>query len=272
MIDGLFELVFILLIVVASIVDAVSRSRKKRQRMEEMEQEDQGGSTAAAESEEAPYREPEPVSSSPEPATATSDSAAGGEEEGERETADRMVPEDFWAILTGQAPPDGPTEGEVGQPEGTLAGGAGERDAGGRTGRDPTRATERELPEQPVRRSDPDPSGSPHIPVPVPQDRYRSEPERPWETETGSPGGSFPHRGLSRRAERERDARREARRMPALQPRRSRSTRYTELLKSGDVEELRSAIVLREVLGPPAALRPPADAWSDQGTKRAPDR
>ncbi len=273
--DGLFELVFILLIVVASIVDAIGRSRKKQRRMEEMEREDEGG--VAAPSEEPSYGQAEESG-----ATVASSRTSGPESEveGERETADRMVPEDFWAVLTGEAPPSElEREGREVSSEGEQEPPA--RDAGdaeswewSRPGAE--RPTQRELPEAPVRRSDPDapvrrsdpdPPAHPHIPVPVPQDRYGRDSGPSWTSEVDAP------RPPSRRAKREQEVRRQE---AAGRPRRfppghrpARSPRYTELLGSGNVEELRRAIVLKEVLGPPAALRDPLEGhghtWDPDG-------
>ena len=79
--DGFFQLLFFGVLILASVFDAMTRGRRKRRRMEEMEREEDGAGEAGD----------------------------GTEPTAERETADSMVPDDLWAVLTGQQQPQ---EGE----------------------------------------------------------------------------------------------------------------------------------------------------------------
>ncbi len=237
--DGFLTLLFILLMVAAAIMDAVGRRRAKQRRMEEMEEEE----------EEARER---PMLSTPdrgEPART---------EAGQRETAETMVPEDFWAILTGQEPERRPPP----EPEPEMG-----------------------------RRGDPDPPKEPRIPSPVPDDRYSvddagdgraaddvprwgrtredeeprdtgaigdeeaavyAQPEEPWgeladisagDLTEGTEGEVLEATALGRS------------RRPSARRRGAGRGRYTRLLETGDIEDLRKAVVLREVLDRPVGFR-----------------
>ncbi|TVP77366.1 MAG: hypothetical protein EA352_03880 [Gemmatimonadales bacterium] len=118
--DGLFELIFILVFIVAAVLDATARRRKKKRRMDDMESEDKGPSGRPATRGEAPEGA---SSSSGSPVGAGSGAGSGGSGGGsasrsgsDRETADSMVADDFWAILTGQ-PREQPSGGDQGEGE-----------------------------------------------------------------------------------------------------------------------------------------------------------
>lgn len=249
--EGLGQLVFILIIIIAAMLDAIGRSRKRQRRMEEMEREE-GEAEAAGEgwldTGEAPTRA----------------------EQEERETADAMVPDDLWAILTGQAPAEAPPE--------------------------------RQPREEPPRR--------PHIPAPVPGDRYvtRDEEEEPAEeappatrrgagwmegldreerrrTEEapspsdevlaeeaavyglpGEPWGEIEDISageIGRGADLELDVAEGEEERPARRRAKAASP-YVDLLQSGDRGDLRKAIVLSEVLGTPAGFRRIGHDWDDR--------
>lgn len=250
--DGLFELVFILIIVIASIADAMGRKRKKRRRMEEMERED-AGSTGSRREADYEHRSPD---QSPSDRTA---GGVSGHETEERETADQMVPEDFWAILTGEAPP------EKKESQGSRSEEIGAKGAGGE---DDSRGLPEQFPERrqdpdpvPERRPDPTPPRTPHIPVPVPQDRYSETEEVTTRDDRSISETAPPEVGYTpRRTPPPLEGRRQPGAIHHSRGRRSSpASTYTDLLKAGKTDDLRKAIVLREVLGPPAALRSPDD-------------
>ncbi len=138
--DGLGQLIFILVIIVFSVVDAISRNQKKKQRMEEMEREEgvEGSSRPLPtpqgrarerrderrEMRREANRESEHRRVESAPARTVGGEPLGEQEEPEeRVTADTLVPEDLWAILTGQTPPSrerqGPSEAPGSGPEST---------------------------------------------------------------------------------------------------------------------------------------------------------
>ena len=238
--DGFLTLLFILLMVGAAIMDAVGRRRSKQRRMEEMEEEEEA-------------RERPMPSGRSEPTRTDS---------GERETAETMVPEDFWAILTGQEPERRPPPEQRPPPEPDMG-----------------------------RRGDPDPPKEPRIPTPVPDERYSTH-------EAGDVGEAddVPRWGRSREDEESRDTGAigdeeaavyaqphepwgeladisagdltegtEGEVLEATAPGRPRQAaarrrgggrgRYTRLLETGDIEDLRKAVVLREVLDRPVGFR-----------------
>lgn len=273
--DELFTLVFILLIVLASVFDAVARNKRKRQQKERMEAEE-------AEEAETDFR-PDPRMRR-EPGGVRQE---GGVATEERETADTMVPDDLWKILTGQLPEESP-----GQPA-------------------PPRPVPREEPREQPEQEVPGPRyeweksrRQPETPMPAPQDRMgtsRAEPQERAE--------EFVH--PERRSERwmagiDREGRRvrseieeEEARIYELPPepwdqfediaaaeiregegigdeisdegddlrsrrrraRRGRGARYTRLLETGEIDDLRAGLVLKEVLGPPAAFNEPGPEW-----------
>ena len=192
--DGFFQLLFFGVLILASVFDAMTRSRRKRRRMEEMEREqDEAG-----------------------------EAGVGTEPTGERETSDSMVPDDLWAVLTGQQEPQ-------------------EREEPGTASAEPAPLPER-IPE---RRPPPEPKPppKPSVPVPVLSDRYRAS-ELLARTPIVARGTVRPTGELTRR--------------------RIRSG-YAELLRAGGADSLRKAIVLKEVLGSPAAFRAPSWGWGEWG-------
>ncbi len=284
--EGVFTLLFIGFMILVSVMDAVGRKRKKQRRMEEME---------SAEADPENGREPWRERSSDAPAGTTAAERAPAREKEARkrveatgeESAESMLPEDFWAILTGQPRPQpgpsAPDEGEVA------------RESSARRERE----GDRPLPEadERGRRSAGDPPAEPRIPVPVPGDRMSTgragaDAGRPtrrsarWmEGVESGRDGNDPGDAI-----REEEARVYAgldepwgeleditagdlttgdaplRRGGEKTPSRRRSaydkrgpdgpaSHYTRLLESGSVDDLRKAIVLREVLGRPVAFR-----------------
>jgi len=269
--DGLFQLFFIILIVAASVMDAVARNRKKKERMEEMERaeaeeggpelEEDSGGILTTDSGDRDWSE----TSSRGKQGRTSDDlqpySFGGEtkepeEEAQpapRETADAMVPDDLWAILTGESrapreketPPE-PEEVEVKPPEPVRA----EQDyrtAPG-TARSPSPESRRSEGRsggrsESVRRPPPPP-----VNVPGESEVYQAI-EEPWgdipdisigeirDDGSGADLGDSEGRPLKWGA------------------RQGRYTSpYVELLKTGNSSDLRQAIVLSEVLGPPVGM------------------
>ena len=121
--EGLFQILIILFFIVASIFDAVSRNKKKQEQKDRMESEEAAegsaveGMDARPGSPGRPPPRPRPTpmegrrkAPTGEPAPRTTASGPAGsrrtasQESSSRETADQMIPEDFWAVLTGQAP------------------------------------------------------------------------------------------------------------------------------------------------------------------------
>ncbi|TVP53475.1 MAG: hypothetical protein EA351_15370 [Gemmatimonadales bacterium] len=298
--SGLFELLIIVAFIAAAVFDAVKRNRQREERKREMEEreataeaigEDGEDRTRRTESMGAerswePERESKPERArkwdpereqAPERAREwEAERSPEPEPESERETAETMVPEDLWAILTGQAP-----------------------QGGGRTG------SEAESPPK-----------QPHIPAPVPSDRTAPREERPDPTRRSRKGQEIgdhtpPARSTTRRSSRwmdgvdevearDRDAMAEgeaaafgsmeepwdlfddiaegeildgeggsADALGSLDsPYAARADRgrrgsgrgeYTRLLETGRLEDLRKAVVLREVLGRPVGFRDQGD-------------
>jgi hypothetical protein len=153
--EGVFQLLVILFFIAASIFDAVARSRKKKEQKDRLDQEDgeEVGTITRAPGSRRPGapegRRKAPVPGTPRsPKQGSEGTRSGGSageagrkapDEGRRTAADEMIPEDFWAILTGQAPKQ-----KAPAPPPTAP----------------------ELP-----------PAEPHIPVPVPSDRYTPEAE-----------------------------------------------------------------------------------------------
>lgn len=252
--DGLFQLLFLGLLILASVFDAVGRRRKRRRRMEEMEREEAAGDGEGAGSGTS-ARWPADPDSVPEEAGAPSSRetpAPAGARTGGRETADSMVPDDLWAILTGEERSgEGPGGGRP-----STTGQVPEEDASG----GPDLGT-RETPERasPIPESgrDPEPSwgGQPSAPAeappawqPVPPPVvFRPDPPRM------PPRAPAPH--TSRR--------RTPAGVPGAFPRppggrvQGAGPMYVDLLREGGSGSLRQAIVLTEVFGTPLALRSP---------------
>lgn len=218
--SGFFELLVILFFLGAAVFDAVQRNRKKAERKRKMEEHE---ANAEAPPTLRQRRERE--------ARERSDAEEQAGDDADERPASEMVPQDLWQILTGQQP----------DPE-----------------------MERE-----DRRGDPDPPAEPEIPVPVPSDRTRDsrransrEPsgtastlDEPWDRfEDISKGEILEGEG---RVQTSVDT--------AARPGRVRSSSrkgaspYASMLQSGRREDLRRAIVLREVLGRPVGFREPGD-------------
>jgi hypothetical protein len=271
--DGLFQLFFIILIVAASVMDAVARNRKKKERMEEMERaeaeegvpelEEDSGDILTRDSGDRDWS----GTSSRGKQGRTSDDLQPYSFDGEmkepkeseeaepapRETADAMVPDDLWAILTGESrapretetPPE-PEEVKVKPPEPVRA----EQDyrtAPG-TARSPTPTSRRSEGRSggrsdSVRRTPPPP-----VNVPGESEVYQAI-EEPWgdipdisigeirDDGTGADLGDSEGRALKWGVRQGRD-----------------TSPYVELLKTGRSSDLRQAIVLSEVLGPPVGM------------------
>ncbi len=264
--DGLFQLFFILIIVLASIFDAVSRNRKKRERMEEMEREEAEGEVRAERGDEAPVATAE----RPRDGVLQGDRGGNGRDTGrgqdpsrEEETADAMVPDDLWAILTGErrppkpAPPSRESEEEPLEPVRTGSSPASAR----RPSHEPApSAGSSSGPRSPWGRRPPSPA-PPRTPVPLPppvevpgEGEVYQEIEEPWANLPDITEGEI---GFDERP-RERESEPGGRGAP--RPRWGKRARveanpHTRLLVSGRREDLRSAIVLSEVLGTPVGLR-----------------
>jgi hypothetical protein len=248
------EILFVLFFLLASILDAVGRSRKKKQRMEDMERaEEEGGEgsmgrarssrtpgeRSAATSAPAPRMKPRPTVSSPRPTSTP------------RETADSMIPPDLWEILTGTPAPSRP-RGPVGTPMETSRDAESmETEPVGRGSLEvePSRpisieaeSLERDAPERDAfareRMEAPAPDrlgrfGLPELRIPAgkaPSTLARSLPEE---------GGRLVASAV----------------WVPTETRRRGASYYGRLLREGKTADLRTAIVLTEVLGPPVALR-----------------
>ena len=230
--DGIFQLLFFGVLILASVFDAMTRGRRRRRRMEKMEREEEVEERV------------EPVGTA------------------ERETADSMVPSDLWAILTGEQPapgsesPQTPAPGPSAEP-------------------DPQREAER-VPQSDVILEPPshvEPEWLPEFgeaskpePVPelsLPQSRQAPlrVPDRSYPSTEAPPVEAAPSAiGVSKRSHTP---------MPGLigvagARRPGGAAVYAELLRGGGADSLRRAIVLTEVLGEPASLRPPGWGWEER--------
>ncbi len=254
--DGLVQLVFILLVAFAAILDLLARNKEKRRKMDRMERED--------ESEEAdtPWGETEPWEvGAPE----EREGPEAGVPKGERRTADTMIPPDFWEEVLGGGPgtaaPKPPPQAPPSQ-ERTGPGAEPERRPTSEQPRSP------ELSSPPPRR-DRLPEGQrkewefspPQHEAPV-----RRELDRAAEAPSGLQ--SLSEQELMDRAKaQERRARRDA---AAQKPKRPApppggADRFADLFRPGDAEALQRAIVYREVLGKPLAFRPNGfGGWEDE--------
>lgn len=293
--EGFGQFVFLLIILAAAAMDALGRNKKKRQRMDEMEREEaEEAGTATAER----PRPSDRYSRAPD--------APGREQEasGERETADAMIPDDFWAILTGQMPveeePPSPESSRQTEERTQREDRAAERSTREGTGAQEWRGPGSADADYRPRRSTEDPPLQPHIPAPVPSDRYSEEPTPSADSDSGAPTrrGSAWMEGLERPAPgAEDDAIREQEAAVygslgdpwgnledisagaidedaafvggigdeddgSARRRRPRGTSpYTEFLESGNRDDLKKAIVLKEVLGAPAGFREIGHEW-----------
>ena len=249
---GTLQLLFLGLLILASVFDAVGRRRKRRRRMEEMEREEAAGD---GEGSGTSARWPADPGSVPEEAGTPSPRerhAPAGARAGGRETADSMVPDDLWAILTGE---ERSGEGRGGGP--STPGQIPEEDASG--GPDfGTRETPERLPPMPESGRDPEPSwgDQPYAPGEAPPDWQpapppvvvRPDPPRmpppapaPLPSRRRTPPASVPRAFPLPRGDHVQGA----------------GPMYVNLLREGGRGSLRQAIVLTEVFGTPVALRSP---------------
>lgn len=272
--EGFVTILFILMFVAASIIDAVGRKKKRQRRMEEMEAEDSGEQWSPESS--GPGRPPVAVeddsdryrripgggqpdgdryrrapTTEVEPSSASAGAPASRERDAE--SAESMVPDDLWAILTGRAPqapapqPDPgpqipvPTPGDR-MSRSTLEGTApeAEEETTRRSSRWMEGMSDRGVSDRWTERAEPVDLGEAEV--------YRQL-EEPWGkledisegdlTEASSPLSPDDGEGVGRR--------------PRL--RGGSGTPYTRLLETGSVNDLRKAVVLKEVLDRPMALR-----------------
>jgi len=275
--DGLFQLLFIIVILAASVMDAVSRNRKKREQMEEMERQEEAADwepsdegEVVATRDRAPPERPRPEApASPRPDVP--DRAPAPVARKERETSDSMVPDDLWAILTGEQRTPRPQQPRPAESSGredpaAIASRRTEGALGSEVEREPPPTarppilspmpprggrTETQVPgwrdrlqqrRSPTRQSQlPDP-----VSVPGESEVYQ-EIEEPWSSLPDITEGEIGEDDRVLLAG-------EGGRRPGQRPRGSRSA-YTRLLESGRPGDLRQAIVLSEILGPPKALR-----------------
>ncbi len=313
--EGMFQLLIIVVFIVASIIDAVARNRKRQEQKDRLDREEEGegvftadGATGAArpgapegrrkapmpggrrsreETGSAARREPGAGASKGRPGR-PSPAGAGSRSESRRTAADEMIPEDFWAILTGQAPKRQAPAEDAGEdppvvphipapvpsdryedPDSTAE---ADRDyarspaslprAEGATAPDPAAPTRRSarwmegLGKEPRaasgRAAEPRPSTFPRAFDPMAE---------PWgQFEDISKGEIGDGRG---RTQGEADTEAGPRRRAG-----ATDSPYVRLVAGGTTEDLRSAVVLREVLGTPVAARDRGDAiggwrWED---------
>ncbi len=174
----------------------------------------------------------------------------------ERQTADSMVPGDLWAVLTGQQPPptsetttgteEAPASAEwrTQQPQPELA---PER----APSYEKTPPLEIERPSEVQARPTPPLVLRPefHAPVTVTSGPYRPGTAGSAVT-TPAQAQAAANAAFSLRGERGRPGSAEA-------------SEYTALLRQGGRESLRKAVVLKEILGAPAAYRPPGWGWEE---------
>jgi len=300
--DGLFQFIFILMIVIASVVDAIARSRRKRGRIEEMEKDEaqEGAEDALPEDAEVgagpprPQRRKEPALEGRSGSGSTGEGVSGprgrempeyespssqGSKKPERdgETADRMVPADLWAILTGQPPPGQdplpqsapPPEDEAREHDAPRPAPPPTRDrpAPAPTGRDGVRTEPAGKGTQP--RSWRRPSASPPVPSskrrPVPEDLddVFGTLEEPWGDIPDIREGEISDDGEPTDRSRAEDEPGKKPHAPRPQRTGSLGARSREWLRSGNRDDLRKAIVLREVLGPPVGSRRSPEPWDE---------
>jgi hypothetical protein len=251
--DGFVQLLFVLILMFASLLDVIGRGKRKRR-----------GQTGELPPEEAPprvrrprrpqeRRAPGAQTGAPTPApTQRAEPPAGP-----RETADTMVPEDLWAILTGEAPPT-----RVPRPRQPEAEPWSEEDDHW-TGEGVPYPREGESTEAETWRPEVTPEELPPLEAPVevlPEDERR----RPYMAPRWVPGPSGTRPAAAQRAAAPVVARFGPSAPLAVHSAgRSPASHYADLLRTGSaagrIESLRTAIVLREVLDSPLALRGPRE-------------
>ncbi|MEX1257102.1 MAG: hypothetical protein WEG36_05735 [Gemmatimonadota bacterium] len=227
------ELLFVLFFLLASVLDAVGRSKKKKRRIEEMDRDeraeaDQPMATAEGRRTGVPGRQAEAPRGTAGPRSERAESS--------RETAETMIPDQLWEILTGTpAPSRGRTPPVESPVEASLE----------------TESLEKETLEEkwsePVPFED-EPRKLPSrfgLPSPTrPRPRFSESLARGLPEEGGrliASGTTF---------------------IPSAVGGPRRVSPYTKLLVSAHPGDLRSAIVLAEILGPPVAFRDPSSPTS----------
>jgi len=271
--EGFVTILFILLFMAASVIDAVGRKKKRQRRMEEMEAEDSGEQWSpdatgrddspvaveedpdryrripgAGEPDEDRYRRAPSRQREPSPAP----SAGAPSSQRDEESAESMVPEDLWAILTGRAPERPSPEPDPGP--GIPAPTPGDRmSRSTREGSKPVEATEVETRRSSRWMEGMDDRGvsdrwSERVEaVEVGEAEVYRQLEEPWGklediskgdlTEVSSPLSTDEKDHVRARV------------------RGGAGTPYTRLLETGSMNDLRKAVVLKEVLDRPMALR-----------------
>jgi len=277
--EGLFQILILVFFVVASIFDAVGRNRKKQEQKDRMEQEEAaeegvpgvrpGTRRPRPTARERESGAREEVRVRPRPSEGPRKAPTGETEP--RTTADQMIPEDFWAVLTGQAPvereevrvepererepaevpaytptpwagldrkadTEGSEESETRRSSRWMEGLGQEDD---RRALESAQRADRQVPVTAVA-------------VPVPR---RPDPmDEPWgELEDISRGEIGDGRGAVQGAV-DLGGEGGSRRYGATE------SPYVRLVASGRQEDLKAAIVLREVLGAPVGSRPASEA------------
>ena len=266
--EGFVQLLFVLILMFASLLDVVGRGKRRRRGPTGEPSEDEPPPEVRR-----PQRRPQerqvpraPRSDPTGAQTSTppqgTETAAGRRETADkRETADTLVPEDLWAILTGEAPPT-----RVPRPREPEAEPWSEEEDRW-TGEGVPYPREGETTEAETWRPEVTPEELPTVEAPVevlPEDeRRRSTAPRPTAPRPWIPAEIRPASGWARvPASTPAVVQRAAPSAPlAGQPRgRSPASRYADLLRTGSaagrLDSLRTAIVLREVLERPLALRP----------------
>ncbi len=282
------QFIFVLVLIAFSVIDAASRKKQQRGRMDEMETEEGGDGVDTGPRSRRPGprerreirrdarreldrpSEHRTVSTAPSPDSSGWAGGAdpidehpapyrGGEreepaEEEERVTADSLVPEELWAILTGQPVPERPAPPRAPKPS-TAAGYPGSPG----TETVPQEATPTSEPT--TRRSDTWMSGvegreaserwtsgsTREVPAFDPGEAsIYAEIEEPWgDLEDITAGELGDGKGHAQEGEKG----------SARRGRGGRSARYLAPLTEGGREGLRSAVVMQEVLGRPVAFR-----------------
>ncbi|TVR63563.1 MAG: hypothetical protein EA422_09100 [Gemmatimonadales bacterium] len=274
--EGFVTILFILLFMAASVIDAVGRKKKRQRRMDEMEAEDAGDewaqegqqgrggppvavedgtdryrrASAGGESDMERYRRMD--TSEPDVTPAAPDPARG--QDRDRESAESMVPADLWAILTGQTP-----EGSAPHPDPgprIPAPTPGDRMSRSTLEGQPPAAVEE--PEAATRRSSRWMEGIEEREV---SDRWTAaveageaevyrQLEEPWGKLEDISKGDLTEVSSPLSMGDDEDSL-----LPRGRVRGGAGTPYTRLLETGSVDDLRKAVVLKEVLDRPMALR-----------------
>jgi hypothetical protein len=258
--DGFVQFLFVVILIFASLLDAVSRGKRKRRGPTgELPPEEEGATRP-------PVRTPRPTRAPttrrPAGTRRAGDAptrpteAQGGGGPADRETADTLVPDELWAVLTGEAPPTrvprprAPEAEPWSDEEDRWTGeGVPYPREGESTEAETWRpeSTTEELPttEAPAEVLPEDERRRPSAPLPwvlVPTE-MRPRVHAPATAAAPSPAPAAAARRVVSAP------------LAVHATRRSPAARYADLLRTGGVDSLRMAVVLREVLDPPVALR-----------------